>query len=692
MSHCAVVVSLMMALSLSGFPADSDRGQRPATAQKPVTDELHGVSITDNYRWLEDQQSPETRAWITQQQQYTDKFLRAMPGREPIRQQLASLLHVDQHQLPIVRKQRQFFVRRPADKDFNQICLREGSGKDEVLLDANSLSTTAKPKTLQMMGVSELGDLLAYGIREGGEDELTVKFFDVSTRKDTPETTPRMRYMSFSLLPDASGFYYSKMASGGVRVFFHKLGTDTSADPLIFGNGYGPEIIIGAEVTYDGRWLIATAVHGSAADQTEIFAMRLGQDQTPKPIITKLDAQFFPDYFNDHLYVTTTWKAPNRRIFSLDLNHPEPANWLDVVPEGADHIEFSSLVGGKLFVTYLHNVVSQVKIYGLNGNLQQNLTLPNLGTVSSASGRADQDEVFFEYQSFTIPPTIYQHNLVNQRQTIWWEAPREKSLEGMIVKQVWYESRDKTRVPMFVVHKKDLKLDGSARVLMTAYGGFDVSMTPHFSAMAAYWVQNGGVFALPNLRGGGEFGEAWHKSGMFEKKQNVFDDFEYAAEYLIRNGYTRPSRLGIIGVSNGGLLMGAAVTQRPDLFGAVVCEFPLLDMVRYDRFKVAKWWVPEYGTAENKNQFAYLYKYSPYHHMEKGAKYPSVLFVTGDADTRVDPLHARKMTALMQSATGSANPILLKYDTTSGHSGGQALDKEINDDTDVILFLSYTLH
>jgi prolyl oligopeptidase len=689
MLYRAAVFLLLVMLSLLGLSADLDLGQAPATTRKPVTDETHGVAITDNYRWLEDQQSPETRTWITQQQQYANKFFRAIPGRDQIKQQLTDLLRVDRYQLPVTRKQRQFFVRRPGNKDFNQICLREGNGTDEVLIDANLLSTPAKPKTLEVMGVSERGDVMAYGIREGGEDEITVKFFNVDARQNTPETMPRFRYMSFSLLPDASGFYYSKVASGGVRVFFHKLGTDASADPLVFGSEYGPEFMLNGDVTYDGRWLIVTAERGWS--HSEVFAMRLGQDQKPKPVITNLDAQFSPEYYNDQLFVTTTWKAPNRRIFSLDLKHPQQENWKDIVPEQADHIEFASLFGGRLFVSYLHNVVSQVTIYDLNGKVQQNLQFPSLGTITSASGRADQDNVFFGYESFTIAPTIYRYILPTNQQTVWWKAPVPTGLETATVKQVWYESRDKTRVPMFIVHRKDLKLDGSAQVLMTAYGGFDISMTPHFGAMAAYWVEHGGVFALPNLRGGGEFGEAWHKAGMFEKKQNVFDDFEYAAEYLIGNGYTRPSRLGILGGSNGGLLVGAAITQRPDLFGAVVCEFPLLDMVRYDRFKVAKWWVPEYGTAENKDQFAYLYKYSPYHHVEKGTKYPSVLFVTGDADTRVDPLHARKMAASMQSATGSKNPVLLKYDTTSGHSGGQALDKEISDDTDVISFLSYTL-
>jgi len=687
-----VVVLSFLIIPFAVDSADFSTGRAPATVQKPVTDEIHGISITDNYRWLENQQSPETRAWITQQQQYSDKFLQAIPGRERIQQQLTSLLRRDDYNLPITRKQRQFFVRRPGDKNYNQICLRESDARDEILIDANSLSTSGKPKTLQLMGISERGDFLAYGIREGGEDEMTVKFFNVDARKDAPETMPRVRYLSFSLLPDGSGFYYSKTAAGGVRIFFHKLGTNAAGDQLIFGNGYGPEVILQAHVTYDGQWLLVIALRGAAANQTEVFAMRLGRDRSPQPIITKLDAQFFPDYFDDHLYVTTTWKAPNHRIFSLDLNHPQQSNWKDVVPERADNIEFASVFGGRLFVSYLHNVTSQIAIYNLDGKLQRPLPLPNLGNVSSASGRPDQDDVFFEYQSFTVPPTIYRHNFSSNQQSVWWAAPHPKGLDEITVKQVWYESRDKTRVPMFVVHRKGLKLDGSARVLMTAYGGFDISMTPHFSAIAAYWVQNGGVFALPNLRGGGEFGEAWHKAGMLEKKQNVFDDFECAAEYLIQNGYTRPSRLSILGSSNGGLLMGAAVTQRPDLFGAVVCEFPLLDMIRYDRFKVAKWWVPEYGTAENKDQFAYLYKYSPYHHVEKGVKYPAVLFVTGDADTRVDPLHARKMAALVQSATGSTNPILLKYDTTAGHSGGQALEKEINDDTDVMSFLSYTLH
>ncbi len=662
----------------------------PATPQKPVTDIIHGISITDNYRWLEDQKSAETRAWIAAQQAYTEAYFKPLPGREQVYRRMSQLMRVDSYELPTVRGNRQFFIRHPADKNQNQLCLREGpTGKNDVLVDANLLSSSG-PVTVRLLDVSRDGSLLAYGIQEGGQDEITVHFLNIDTRQTLSEIMPKAIYLGVSFTSDRAGLYYSKKLPEGIRLYFHAMTADPASDKLIFGKGYGPQTFVEGYVTCDGRWLIVVASTGWGV-KSDVYAMRLGRDETPKPVITGLDGEFLPDYFEDHMYVTTTWKAPNRRVFSLDLNLPEQANWKDIVPEQRDHIESASVFGGKLVVSYLHDVTSRAAIYNLDGKHESDLPLPVLGSVSDLRGEPNQDKMYFAFESFAFPETIYQYTFKTGSAAVWWKAAIPGSFDDFVVKQVWYESRDKTRIPMFIVHKKGLKLDGTARVLMTGYGGFDISYAPHFNNLAVYWLEQGGVFALPNLRGGGEFGETWHKAGMFEKKQNVFDDFEAAADYLTKNGYTRPSRLGILGGSNGGLLVGAAVTQRPDLFGAVICMNPLLDMVRFDRFKVAQWWVSEYGSAQDENQFRYLFKYSPYHHVEKGVKYPAVLFVTGDGDTRVDPLHARKMAALMQASTGSSNPILLKYDTSSGHSGGKPLDARIEDNTEFTLFLNRQL-
>ncbi len=663
----------------------------PRSMQRPVTESFHGIMITDPYRWLEDQGSANTRAWIAAQQKYTKSYMASLSGRDEVRAQLAKLMRVDSYQPPTVRGERQFFQRKPADKNRNQLCLREGSnGRDQVLVDANAIRGS-QPASVRLLDVSQDGRLLAYGIQEGGQDELTLHLYDVSAHRDRRETFGKARFMTVSLLPNNGGFYYTKSLPEGCRVYFHWLGTDMRQDEEVFGHGYGPEKFVYGASTYDGRWLLLQVVTGWGV-QSDIYVMRLGRDTKPHVLVSGLPGEFSPAYFNDQLFVMTTWKAPNRRILRINLLHPAPANWKQIIAECSDHMESATVIGGKLVINYLHDVASVLKTFSLDGKSDGDVALPSLGTIADVEGEPDHPEMFYAFSSFTYAPAEFRYNVNTHEQKIWWKAPVIDHAEDVVVQQVWYESKDKTRIPMFLVHRRDFRQDGSARALMTAYGGFDVSLTPVFEEEIAYWVDQGGLFALPNLRGGGEFGESWHRAGMFGQKQNVFDDFEYAAEYLERNHYTSASRLGIEGMSNGGLLMGAALTQRPDLFGAVVCEYPLLDMVRFDKFKVAKWWTAEYGSAENKDQFSYLYRYSPYQHVEKGGKYPAVLFVTGDGDTRVDPLHARKMTALLQASSNSGRPILLKYDTASGHSGGKPTDVKIDDATDVMLFLQHELN
>jgi len=430
---------------------------------------------------------------------------------------------------------------------------------------------------------------------------------------------------------------------------------------------------------------------GSTAEVSELYVQDLTTGEPIKPVVKDIDARFYGWIVDDKLFLQTNWNAPNNKILLVDLNNPDQQNWTEIVPESDAVIEGFSLAGGKLFVNYLENVVSSVKVFNVDGTHIRDIAFPSLGSVSSVGGRWASNEAFFVYNSFHVPTTIYRYDVETGDQQIWDQLKVPVNTDIVAVEQVWYESKDGTKVPMFVVHPKDIELDGSIPTLMTAYGGFNASMTPFFSAFAVMWVEKGGAFAIPNLRGGGEFGEKWHKAGMLENKQNVFDDFIAAAEWLIAKGYTSPSKLAIMGGSNGGLLVGAALTQRPDLYKAVVCTYPLLDMIRYHNFLVARFWVSEYGSSEDAEQFKYLLDYSPYHNVKEGTEYPSVLFITGDADTRVAPLHARKMTALLQAKTGSDNPVLLLYDTKAGHSGGMPVSKQIEDATDELQFILWQL-
>jgi prolyl oligopeptidase len=386
--------------------------------------------------------------------------------------------------------------------------------------------------------------------------------------------------------------------------------------------------------------------------------------------------------------LTTNWNAPNRRIFRVDLKNPARDHWKVIVPEGKLAIDSESAVGGRVFVSYFDNVVSRVKQFDINGKDLGDMKLPGIGSASPPGGRWTDDQAFFDFTSFVTPASSYRYQVSTAKEELWFQPKVPIHTGDMEVKQVWYPSKDGTKVPMFIVHKKGLQLDGNRPTLMTAYGGFNVSLTPSFSAIAAWWTEHGGVFAQPNLRGGGEFGESWHRAGMFEKKQNVFDDFIAAAEWLIQNKYTTPSKLAIQGGSNGGLLMGAMMTQRPDLFAAIVCRAPLLDMLRFQKMSVGSWWTAEYGSADDPKQFEYLHKYSPYHNVRKGAKYPAIMFATGDSDTRVDPAHARKMAALMQADNGSDNPIILRYDTKGGHTGIGSVNKVIEEQVDLMSFVA----
>lgn len=664
----------------------------PATRKDDVTETIHGVQIADPYRWLEDQDSPETRTWIKAQNDYTHSLLDKWPGRDTLRARLTELMKVDTIGTPTERNGRYFFKKRLANQDQGVLYLRKGlTGADEVLIDPNPMSPD-KSISVGLDDVSKDGTEIAYSLRRGGEDETSVRFFNVDARRDLSDILPKSRYFGVSLTPDKSGAYYSRNDPEGPRVYYHSMGTDPAKDQQIFGKGYGPEIIIGVSLSEDGRYLLIQVFHGAAGDHVEIYYRDLLSHEPPKPVVNDISARFIGDIGGGQLFMQTDWKAPKGRVLVVDLNNPARDHWREVIPEGNAVIESVSLVGGKLVVNYTENASTRMKVFEPTGRHIRDIELPTIGSAGGVNGRWSSPEAFYSFTSFAVPSTIYRYDVATGKQIVWARLKVPIQSEKFEVKQVWCESKDGTRVPMFLLYLKGTKLDGSNPTLLTGYGGFDASETPYFSEMAALWAEQGGVFADANLRGGGEFGEAWHKAGMLEKKQNVFDDFIAAAEWLTQNGYTNPGRLAIEGGSNGGLLVGAALTQRPELFRAVVCAFPLLDMIRYQKFLVARYWVPEYGSSDDPVQFKWLYAYSPYHHVTAGVKYPAVLLVSGDFDTRVAPLHARKMAALLQASTGSDHPILLRYDTEAGHSqGGMPVTKRVAQAADELEFLFWQL-
>ncbi len=665
----------------------------PPTEAKPVTDDLHGTKITDPYRWLEDQKSPETRAWIDAQMKYTEQYLSQVKIRPEIVNELTKLERVESYSIPIERGGSYFFKKRLADENQGSIYVRHGlHGQDERLIDATKLSTDQNT-SVQIADISKDGKLLVYGTRGGGADEETVHVLDVAAGKELPDSLPSARYFEVSLSPDEKGLYYGRVETTGSAVYYHKLGTAADADEMIFGKNFegetfGPMELISGGVTENGRYLLITVSHGVPANRVDVYVKDLRTPDAPiKPIIRGIDSRFTPVNFYDDLYVMTDYNAPNYRVMQIHIGDPQPQHWRTIVPEGKDVISGISVVGGNLFVTGLHDVVTETRIFTIEGKQVGKVTYPTIGAGTDVFGRQDSENGFYSFESFIIPPTIYHYNVRTGKTEVFAKPTVPFDSKDYEVKQVFYSSKDGTKVPMFISSKKGVKRDGNTPTLMFAYGGFLVNLTPTWNPEYAWWMEQGGFYAQPNLRGGGEYGEKWHKAGMFEHKQNVFDDFFAAAEYLSNEKYTSPKRLAIRGRSNGGLLMGVAMTQHPEMFGAIWCGYPLLDMTRFQQFLVGKWWTTEYGSPENAEQFPYLLKYSPYQNVQPGTKFPAIMFNTGDSDTRVAPLHARKMTALVQHDNANDRPILLHYQTVSGHSAGVSITQAITDTADELAFL-----
>ncbi len=685
----ALVAALLCLLSLPAQAAFSP--SPPPTRADIVRDTLHGVPIEDPYRWLEEKDAPETRTWVKAQMAYTQELLGKVPGRDETLAILARHHKVDTRGLPTVRGKRLFFSARAVSQQQAVLVMRESAeGQDIVLVDPNPMSSD-HTTSVSLITVSRDGKLLVYGLRKGGEDEVELRVFDVDQRKDVPGGLPKGRYFTVSFDKQKTGFWYSRYSTDGSRVRFHKLADDPARDAVVFGEGLGAAEIPYAFLSENGRWLMLGVAVGSAGSDTRLYLKNV---ETNGPIVTVADTLKCTlnfDMAGDRLVIATNWRAPNQRVVVAEAKQPQPANWQEIVPESPDAvIEDVTLAGGRLYLAVLQNVTSKLRVYSLDGTAGGEVPLPGLGTTDGMSGEWAGREGYFRFSSFNRPPTLYRYDFTSGNAVPWWRSSDPFDPESFDVRQLSIKSTNGARVPFFVVARKGVEFNGRNKVLLHGYGGFNVAIKPVFSPFVASWLELGGVYVSANLRGGNEFGETWHRDGMLDKKQHTFDDFLNVTQLILTRGYCLRQGLGILGDSNGGLLVGAAMTQRPDLYGAVVCQVPLLDMLRYHRFLVARFWVPEYGSSEKSEQFDWLRGYSPYHRVKAGVAYPSVMFETGDSDTRVDPLHARKMAALLQSQ-GGENPVLLHYDLSSGHAGGKSVDQAMQDSADRLQFLRWRL-
>jgi prolyl oligopeptidase len=685
-------------------PAASAPVELPQAEIKPIADYFHGTRVIDNYRWLEDGKSAETQKWVAEEMAYTRSLLDPLPGRARINKRLTELLSIGSVTPPQLAGKYYFYTKREGTQNQPILYVRDGlNGSDRVVVDPNELSADGTV-ALDWYQPSENGKYLAYGTSSGGSEMSTLHVIEIKTNTVLPDTIERTRAASIAWLPDNSGFYYTRYPSKGDvpdgqemynrHVFFHLLGDDVDHDDKIFGEGRDPEDWPNVHLSNDGRWLLITVEQGWT--RSELFLKDLQKDTPPTRVTTGKEFLYAGEVYDGKLYITTNEDAPRYRVFVADAGDYERDHWKELIPQSDAVLQGTAVFGGKLFAQYEQNASSQLKIFDLDGKKLTDLALPAIGTVFGSGGRWNRDEVFYGFQSFTFAPSIYRYDLKGNSTTLWTKVDAPSiDPSAYDVAQEWFKSKDGTRVPMFIVHKKGLAKNGKNPTLLSGYGGFNVSLTPTFSRTAYLWMEHGGIYAVANLRGGAEFGEDWHRAGMLEKKQNVFDDMIAAAQHLISEKYTDAKHLAIQGGSNGGLLMGAMITQRPDLFRAVICQVPLLDMLHYQDFQIAKLWIPEYGSAENPDQFKWLYAYSPYHHVKSGAEYPAILFMTADTDTRVDPMHAKKMTAEMQAearnGSSRTRPILLRIESKAGHGAGKPVTKQIEEFTDVYSFLFWQL-
>ncbi|HEU4699074.1 MAG TPA: prolyl oligopeptidase family serine peptidase [Gemmatimonadales bacterium] len=706
---------------------DEGRGTRPARSRPAyppappgdAVELLHGDAIPDPYRWLEDGDAAATREWTARQNALTRAWLDALPERAAIHARLETLLAVGTLSCPtpLGDGARYLYERREGRQNQPVLYVREGlHGADRVAVDPNTLDA-AGTTALDWYHASADGRLLAYGLSEHGSERSVLHLLDLEHLTPLPDRIPDTRACSLAWLPDGSGFYYTRypaadeVPAGEEQyhrvVCFHRLGDDPAQDPLVFRPAE-KEHWPGVALSRDGRWLVLVVAR--TFDQTDLYVRDLADADGDFVAVAKdLAASFEGTVVRDRLYLRTNLEAPTYGLYEVDPTHPAREGWRTLVAPRPDAVlEGFAVTRGQLVLTWLEHATSRLELAALDGAARRTVALPTLGTLYGLGAEDDGDELLYGFTSYTVPPSVYRVDLAAAAaatgapspaatplppvpSALWDRVEADVEPERFEVRQVRYPSKDSTPISMFLVHPRGAPRDGANPVYLTGYGGFNVSMTPGFSRSLLLWLEQGGVVAVPNLRGGGEYGETWHQQGMLARKQNTFDDFVAAAEWLVAEGWTRPERLAAAGGSNGGLLMGAVLTQRPDLFRAVVVQVPLLDMLRYHRFLIARLWIPEYGDPEDAEQFRWLRAYSPYHHVREGVAYPAVLLATAESDTRVDPMHARKMAARLQAATASDRPVLLRLEERAGHGAGKPLAKVLDELTDTWTFVFHEL-
>jgi prolyl oligopeptidase len=679
----------------------------PATTMGTVVDDFGGTTVADPYRWMESLDSPEVKTWITAQNAVTDPYLNGLPHRRALNERLTTLWNYPRVGLPSLEGGQMFYARNSGLQKQAPIFRRDGIDKPATLvIDPNVISEEG---TLALMDykVSPDARLMAYGLSEGGADWETIHVRDLGTGKDLTDEVRWMRFSGISWTKDAKGFYYSRYpeppkgkvleaALSGHTLYYHRVGTPQSQDLLVYERKDLPGWIINGGVTEDGRYLLIMMFEGSG-NKNRLYAADLGNPKAPnlkapiKPVIETDDAEFAPiGNRGSMVFVRSDKSAPNRKVIAIDLNNPAPAAWKTIVPEQPQAIETVAVIGGSVVAQYLADVQSKLRLFGLDGADQGEIALPGIGTVGALTGREDTPGVWYTFTSPLVASTVFRYDPATKTSTPFEPPPLPIDLSGFETKAMFAASKDGTKVPFFLTARKGLPLDGNNPTMIYGYGGFSISTMPTYRQDVPAWLEMGGVWVTASMRGGAEYGEKWHEAGMLDRKQNVFDDFIAVAEYLVREKYTSPAKLGIMGGSNGGLLVGAVINQRPDLYAVALPAVGVMDMLRYDRFTGGRLWVQEYGSAQNPAQFPFLIKYSPVQNAKKGTCYPATLVTTADHDDRVVPSHSFKYAAAMQAAQGCANPILIRVEVSGSH-GYRPTDKLIAERADQWAFAAQAM-
>jgi prolyl oligopeptidase len=680
----------------------------PVARKVEQVDDYFGTAVSDPYRWMEDVDSGELKTWVDAENELTQRYLKQIPLRATMQKRLMELINFERYTAPSRRGARYFYSHNSGLQNQNVLYWQKGlDGEPKVLLDPNTFSEDG---TVAISGISitDDGSLAAYSIADAGSDWVKWHVRDVTTGEDLPDVIEWSKFSGASWLKDGSGFFYArydapaadaseaealKTANYFHKVFFHKLGTPQSEDKLIFDRPDDGELNLGAQVTDDGRYLVLHQSKGTSPNN-ELSVKDLQRPDAPiMRLIDTADATYAPINNDGTLFwLLTTLDAPNGKVISIDLNNPGREHWKMVIPEGKNKLSDISIIDDTFIVNYLADAQSLVELHRIDGGLIERLTLPAIGTAHGFSGLREDAETFYQFTNFTTPGVTYRLDMKTRKSTLYRQPKLLFDPALYETKQIFAMSKDGTRVPMFISHKKGLVLDGAAPTLLYGYGGFNISLMPEFSPSLVMWMEMGGVYAQASLRGGGEYGEAWHEAGTRVRKQNVFDDFISLAEWLITNKYTAAKKLAISGGSNGGLLVAACELQRPDLFGAVVAQVGVMDMLRFDKFTIGWAWKEEYGSpSEDATEFAAIYKYSPLHNIRQGVSYPATLIMTGDHDDRVYPAHSFKYLAALQEAQVGPNPILIRVETRAGHGAGMPLSKRIEATVDQFAFMAREL-